>query len=1218
MAGADDFLNASRGGATDALLKSLRGGASPAQPKLPTGGGSATDALLKSLQGDNGAKGGGGFFSHIPKPVTGLLGAVGSVLSAPQQALFKGVQAGNLAAHGQFGAAGKSGLNAVGEMGGLGGALGGLGGKDIDFAEAIGHYDPASGRVIPAKLPRGVNTGVGLVADPLNFLTFGSGSLAEQGAKIATKELGDQAVEQIAKQGLRKGLSEAEQVTLRRALAREATEAGAKNAEKTAAKQFEALATRGRGGLGVRIPGTGIGGAIIPGETLARAGEKSGLTAARDFVAGSRPVRVLGRALIPGRAVSEVVGPEAGREVLEAGARRSHTAASSAEDLFHRTKAALDDFAQHTGRVFTAEDDAFVHAALEAGPAARAAAKVERPELTRVIDSFDAMRKEMGRAQVERGLIQGAEAVPATRPTRTVRKVGTVKERLAEKADAAEVARLEQEAADAQRRADVAAQRASAKGESFARPGDKAPPQERGPHAPAATVTTSNAGELAARRKGLGDQIAGIRTAIGDAESGAERASLLEKLATAERRLAELPAAETYEKTLPAGVSAHRTPIKPGPVLPNVKQTELHATGEKIVAADKAVVDAAARKQALSEVRSEAARQPRRPRLKLSDLEVAKTAAAPARNEETYLHRVLTPEAQTAFRRQEQQTVRTGGSVSKALNQGAAKARTIAPEHTARTINDAIETLQKGGIVPDPVLHDSIKNIAQMLKPGEKLYKESAVTSLLDRNVEAAKAIATADYVKELRGITDDAGEKVMLSAADVAEAGGEVPGHFVKFDLPRLGTFYAPKAVKDELVGVVGRLDDVSGLTKALDSADRWWRSQVTASLPGGIPFATRNARSNVMLMWLSGTNVPKYMAEGAGLQRAVRRVLTGQAAEVADHGVEAAMKAHLTSRQFQLWDAARKNGIIGDAFYTVELGQAPKLGVKGAAKEGGLPRRAIRAVGGTEGTLATKGRQLNEAVEQHARLSQFLSDVDRLGNLDAAARRTKDVLFDYSALTPTERKIKRWVMPFYTWSRKNSPAQVRRFIEAPGRFVLPEKLAKATTSDLPEGSPEYQKRQGSRLSKVPGLVGMVTKPERPFPAAVSNFEPLYQLATGHGQEGLRGVASNIGGIPGAPAKALFEQATGKSVFTGYNLPKSAAERQKLALQTVLPSLSRAWPVSARLPSATAAQKKKLAANWLAELLTMAGVALQPVDAAAIKKQARIDAALKRAQQTK
>ena len=979
------------------------GATTASKPSASSKSGGGFDPNLGATTKSSGPKKKGGIFSHIPAPLKSLLGVAGGALAMPQQVLFKGTQGITDIAQGHFGAGVKALKGAAGEALSLGQA-----GGDIDIANALHQWQ--GDKAVPLKLPKGVNTGVGVVADPLNFVTLGSGAAAKQASKVAAKELGEQAAEQIAKVGLKKALSEAERSALKDALVREATEAGAKNAEKTAAKQFEALATRGRGGIGVHIPGTSAGATLVPGKSLARAGEKTGLTAAKDALAASRPVRALARGLVPGKAVTEAVGKDASKSVLAAASRRGATASTKIDDLVKRTEAAMNDFEQQAGRAFDHADDAFVHAALEAGPEARAAAVAERPELARVIDTFDDMRKTMGREQLEAGVLRGPEV-------------------------------------------------------------------------------------------NLVDDVPEI--------------------------------------------------VSPGGL----------------------------------------------------------------RDEERYLHRVTTPEAEKAFGRIERDTLRAGGSVSGALRQGAAKARKIAPEYNVRQINEAIETLHAGGKVADEALGTSLKNIAQALKPGEKLYKESAVTSLLDRGVEAAKAIAAADYVKELRGITDDLGEKILLSEADVARL-GSAPEHMVKFDLPKLGTFYAPKELKAEIAGAMGRLDgDMEGLRKAFDSADRWWRSQVTASLPGGIPFATRNARSNVMLMWLSGTNVPKYMKEGAELQLAARRVLKTQAAQVADEGVEAAMRAHLSPRQFKVWDYARKSGITGDAFYTVELGNAPKLSVKGAAKEGSLARRAVRAGFGTEGAAATKGRALNEAVEQHARLSQFLADVDKLGDLEAAARRTKDVLFDYSTLTPTERKIKRWGMPFYTFARKNVPGQVRAFIEAPGRFVLPEKLAKATTGDLPEGSPEYQERQGSRTSKVPGLLGAVTKPERPFQAAVANFEPLYDLASGRGQEGLRGIASNLGGVPGAPAKAVFEQATGTSVFTGYKLPKSAAERQKLALQTGIPSLARAWAVTARFPTATEAQKKKLKSSTLAQILSMAGVTLTPVNEKEMKRQKRLADAAKLAE---
>jgi hypothetical protein len=57
------------------------------------------------------------------------------------------------------------------------------------------------------------------------------------------------------------------------------------------------------------------------------------------------------------------------------------------------------------------------------------------------------------------------------------------------------------------------------------------------------------------------------------------------------------------------------------------------------------------------------------------------------------------------------------------------------------------------------------------------------------------------------------------------------------------------------------------------------------------------------------------------------------------------------------------------------------------------------------------------------------------------AAAAKVKEALFDYTDLTPFEQKA-RLLIPFYSWSRKNIPFQVKKFIDDPKRFANLNKI--------------------------------------------------------------------------------------------------------------------------------------------------------------------------------
>ena len=907
-----------------------------------------------------------------PGGVLGLLGAVGSLLSAPQQVMFKAGRGINDIAQGELGAGIESFKGALGEAATLGQA-----GGDIDFAQANRQW--RGDEATPIKLPKGVNTGAGIVIDPLNFTTFGAGAAAKAATKTALGTLSKEAGERLAKQGLKKGLTEAEQATVRDALVRQATEQGAKNAEKTATRQFDALTQRGRGGIGFHIPGTNVGATVIPGSAFAKAGEATGLTAARDAIKSAAPVRSLSKALIPGRAVAEAVGKEASEKVLSAGSRRFASENTVASDLGKRLDAGVKSFEQAAGRKFTAADDAIVQQALEGGEAGIAAAIRSHPALETLIKAGDDIRRTVTASQIEAGVLD--------------------------------------------------------------------------------------------------------------------------------------------------------------PLL-------IHADA-------------------------------------------------------TYLKRLLSPEAQKAFDKAEKAAVRSGSSVSAAMRQTSLAARKIDPDATVEEINRAVATVQAGGTIAD----EALTRIAQGLPPGSKLFDESALRSLTERGQSAARAVAAAQYIADLRGIVDDVGHPILLSAADVATAG--VPHGWKQFDVPKLGTFFAPAELKSEVarfMATIGADDAVSKFDGMLKQWDRWWKVSVTASLPGGFPFALRNARSNMWMMFGDGMP-PKYLVEGKTLQRRVAKTLAAHPDAVALEGVEAVLKRELGGRDWQLFDAARREGLIGTGFYAFDL-----EGLAGAKKlGGGKARKALRAVLGTEGALAQQGLRLNSAIEEHARLSHFLYGVDRFGSIEKAAEQTKLVLFDYARLTPLEQTRLKRAIPFYTFMRKNVPATFRRFVENPARTAMPEKISRAMTDPLDEDAPEYQKRQGARLLKGGPLAGFVSTPERPLQSAVAALEPLAQLAAaatpgrlgglepsgGIGQAG-RSIISPMGGGPGAALKLLAQEASGKNLLTGYNLKQD--ESGKRLLTGAVPALGRTPSLTARLPTAEERRRvRQRKQKTLAELAQILGIKFEP-----------------------
>lgn len=90
------------------------------------------------------------------------------------------------------------------------------------------------------------------------------------------------------------------------------------------------------------------------------------------------------------------------------------------------------------------------------------------------------------------------------------------------------------------------------------------------------------------------------------------------------------------------------------------------------------------------------------------------------------------------------------------------------------------------------------------------------------------------------------------------------------------------------------------------------------------------------------------------------------------------------------------------------------------------------------------TGATRFNRNAENWGRLTHYLYRRLHQGKSPAeAARIVRIAHFDYEDLTPTERKIKGYLVPFYTWTRNNIPYQLQQMLSSPGRYSTFQKLA-------------------------------------------------------------------------------------------------------------------------------------------------------------------------------
>jgi hypothetical protein len=79
---------------------------------------------------------------------------------------------------------------------------------------------------------------------------------------------------------------------------------------------------------------------------------------------------------------------------------------------------------------------------------------------------------------------------------------------------------------------------------------------------------------------------------------------------------------------------------------------------------------------------------------------------------------------------------------------------------------------------------------------------------------------------------------------------------------------------------------------------------------------------------------------------------------------------------------------------------------------------------------------------LEDNRRLGLFLHRLKKGDSYSEAAKAVTKALFDYNDITPIEKQIRTYAIPFYTWFRKNIPYQLEMLARKPGKIALLPKI--------------------------------------------------------------------------------------------------------------------------------------------------------------------------------
>lgn len=477
---------------------------------------------------------------------------------------------------------------------------------------------------------------------------------------------------------------------------------------------------------------------------------------------------------------------------------------------------------------------------------------------------------------------------------------------------------------------------------------------------------------------------------------------------------------------------------------------------------------------------------------------------------------------------------------SKAINRNpTAIARALRLDATATPAN-IIQHIQTA--FPNRSLDEVNAEISKTLGV-KNAFEMNPLKAITDQTVQAHREAAVADTLKGLMELKADDGLPVVSMQ--------KFPGAIEKQTV--IGKVYGTKEVLELLDNAVVNLTDDDALKSFGGMLDKWgklWRGYATVPALFGVGFHERNLVGNVFNMWLGGFRDVTLFKTSEKIGRAIESG-TNKGLTI-DDAIE---QAKSLSPQERHWvRLAYKEGVIGDSFFRTD--QATNV-THGKSKA----KQAIAAVNPVdlENVVLRSGTYIGRRIEDNSRLTLFIDQMRKHGDPDIAAQEVKKALFDYSELTPTERAIKK-VVPFYTYMRKNTPLQLQTLLTNPGKISnlghFQDNMQKGAPEIDGKPLPQYA-LQGGSMPLIGGDTPIVGSMATPFQAAMAQLQPLLELASqapgtpkdlrseGGSGKAIRELLGNVGGGPVDLAKFSVEQATGKSLLTGSDLPEGTGGKR-------------------------------------------------------------------------
>jgi hypothetical protein len=378
-------------------------------------------------------------------------------------------------------------------------------------------------------------------------------------------------------------------------------------------------------------------------------------------------------------------------------------------------------------------------------------------------------------------------------------------------------------------------------------------------------------------------------------------------------------------------------------------------------------------------------------------------------------------------------------------------------------------------------------------KFGKEFFDPNIINTAGIRSVASARAVTAKEFLTE-------AAQKFGVKAS-------EAPTGYVEAGAKELAGLKFHPAIAEAIdkFGKNFTSDEATNeLLRAFDKMQGLWKASVTSLFPA---FHGRNAISNVFLNFLdigsSALSPAKHLLstvllkDNAVASKLEKEILAGgETGKLAKEQLKILLdKPVLTDDLGKKWTFGMlrkeiKNNRVafGDEFTGfLDIRETVKEKLSGAVKTGDKVKQFAKNVNpfSQENIAFKAGRKVGNAIEQQARILNFLANLERTGDVVQSAARTKQFLFDYTNLSEFEKNVLRRLIPFYTFMRKNLELQVTQLAKQPGKLATQAKLftniskglsgsslsedeLKKLPNFLQQGLGIVVKRQGNKISII------------------------------------------------------------------------------------------------------------------------------------------------------